>query len=68
MSVPTLSTIIESGLLLACSLAWSDTVRLMIKEFYPDKTEAVLVSQIIYTIVLTLTVIILVRQLKQLNL
>jgi hypothetical protein len=59
-------SIIEAGIVLACSLAWSNTIQLAVKEIYPKKDdgEAVLISQLIYSIILTTVVLLILYQLQ----
>lgn len=67
-------SMIETGIVLACSLAWSTTIQLAVKEFYPVYTkggkhnnddEAIFMSQLVYTMILTMIVIVIVYQLQQ---
>lgn len=67
-------SMMETGIVLACSLAWSTTIQLAVKEFYPVYTkggkrnnddEAIFMSQLVYTLILTIIVIVILYQLQQ---
>lgn len=67
-------SMMETGIILACSLAWSTTIQLAVKELYPVYTkggkrnnddEAIFMSQLVYTLILTIIVIVILYQLQQ---
>lgn len=50
--------IVQSGLVLGCTLAWSDTISSIAKKIYPQDTSKAVEAKIIYSICLTLIVIV----------
>ena len=59
-----LVSIMEGGFLLACSLSWAETIKLGVKELIPDDQETLFITQLIYSIILTIIVIMLTYQLQ----
>ena len=57
-------SMIEAGIVLACSLAWSNMIQLAVKEIYPHSDNAILISQAIYTVLLTTIAMIIIYQLQ----
>lgn len=60
MSINTSSiSLIQGGLILACSLAWSDAIKAGSDYIFPGNKEKVLQAKIIYAIIITIVVLIL---------
>lgn len=57
--------LIQSGLVLACSLVWADTVKATVNYIYPNNGEKLLQAQIIYAVVLTIIVVIIIYSLNK---
>lgn len=65
MADPSTISLVQGGLVLACSLVWSDTIKIAVSYIYPNNAEKVLQAQIVYAVVLTIIVILIIYSLKK---